>query len=291
MSKLYTYIILIAFPLSLFAGEQVSRSLPVDPAGSVELSVIRGSVSVVGWNESTVKVEGTLDDHTEKLIFEHDDGRVTIEVKITKGGHAGKGSELIVHVPRASRLEIDGVSTDFSITGTGGMVEVQTVSGGLRLKNLAGSVAANSISGDVSMTAVAGNVEAKSVSGDVTLEGQGNAYELATVSGDVRLTGLVLDKLEAATVSGEIRIQIGLSATAVVDLESVSGDITLTLRDEIHARFDLETGPGGDIQNRISDKQPVQEKYTGAEALSITTGSGSSRVKMETFSGTLLISR
>ncbi len=291
MNKLHIVLMLIAFPFTLSAGEKVSRSLPADPSGSVEISVIRGSVSIRGWDQSNIQVEGTLDDNAEKLIFERVDSRVTLEVKVATGGYDGKGSQLIVHVPLASRLEIHGISTDVSITGTGGLIDIQTVSGDLRLKNLDGSVETESISGDVYMTSVAGNVEANSVSGDVTLNGQGDAYELATVSGDIRMTAPMLNKLEAATVSGDIQIQGRLSTTAVVALESMNGDITLALQDEINARFDLQTGPGGDIRNEVSDEQPVQERYTGAEALSITTGSGSGRVKMETFSGTLLISR
>ncbi len=291
MNKLITFIALIIIPLALSAGESVSRSLEADPEGTVEVSVIRGKVKLQGWDQSMVKVEGTLDDHAEELIFERDGNQITLKVKIPRELSGGKGSDLTVHVPLASELEVSGISTDFRVSGTKGAVELNTISGDLVLKGVVGPIDANSISGDVSIKKAAGQVEANTVSGDIKLEGSGKAYELTTVSGDVRLTGSLLSHLEGATVSGDIQIRTSLEPTAKIELDSVSGDISLVLSDDIHARFDLETGPGGDIRNELSEQKPVRAKYTGAEALSLKLGSGGGRVKMETFSGTLSLSR
>jgi len=291
MNKLITFIALIIIPFALSAGESVSRSLEADPEGTVEVSVIRGKVKLQGWDQSMVKVEGTLDDHAEELIFERDGNQITLKVKIPRNMSDGKGSDLTIHVPLASELEVSGISTDFRVSGTKGAVELNTISGDLVLKGVDGPIDANSISGDVSIKKAAGQVEANTVSGDIKLEGSGKAYELTTVSGDVRLAGSLLSYLEGATVSGDIQIRTSLEPTAKIELDSVSGDISLVLSDDIHARFDLETGPGGDIRNELSEQKPVRAKYTGAEALSLKLGSGGGRVKMETFSGTLSLSR
>lgn len=291
MNKLITFTALIFISSSLCAGDPVDRSLEADPEGTVEIKVIKGRVNVQGWNQSIVQVKGTLDDHAEGLVFERDGNRIKLKVEIPNKTMGGKGSDLTIHLPQPSQLEASGIATDFSITGTKGAVEINTISGDLALQRVDGPITSGSISGDVRITEAAGQVEVNTVSGDINLDGSGNTYELATVSGDVRLRAPLLSNLKGATVSGDMEIRTGLSAAAKVGLDSVSGNIALFVQGDINARFDLETGPGGDIRNKLSEEMPAAEKYTGAESLSIKLGSGSGRVKMETFSGTLSISR
>jgi len=260
MNKLITmttYMALIIIPLALSAGESVNRSLTADPEGTVEVIVTRGQVRLQGWDRPRVQVEGTLDDHTEEFIFERDGNQIMLKVKIPKSVSSGKGSDLTIQVPLASQLEVNGISTDYLITGAGGAVEAHTISGDLVLKRVGGPITANNVSGDVSIREATGQVEATTVSGDIDVKGSSKIYELATVSGDIRLTDSLLSKLDGATVSGDIKIQAGLSPRAKIGLDSVSGDISLTMHDELHARFNLKTGPGGDIRNELSEENPV----------------------------------
>ena len=46
-------------------------------------------------------------------------------------------------------LDIKGISTDFSLSGTSGPAEIKTISGDLKLEQVSAPVAASSISGDL----------------------------------------------------------------------------------------------------------------------------------------------
>ena len=56
-------------------------------------------------------------------------------------------------------------------------------------------------------------------------------------------------------------------------------------------RFNLKTGPGGDIENGLSDLRPDRERYTGAESLELRLGQGGADVDASVISGTITIRR
>lgn len=291
MKRLIPMIVLLGAPLALVAGEAVDQILAAEPSDRVEVNIIRGDIKLSGWDQPQVKITGTLDDEAEALVFEREGDEIIIKVELPQHTRKGKGSVLSVQVPRTVELDIKGVSTDFSLSGTSGPAEIKTISGDLKLQQVSAPVEASSISGDISVTRSSGPLEASSVSGDIKLRQNGEQYELASVSGDIELDAGRLKQLEAASVSGDIRVSGSLTGNAKVSLESVSGDISLVLGDDINARLNLETGPGGNIRNGITEDKPAGEEFTGAEALSLRLGSGESRVNMETFSGDLRISR
>jgi hypothetical protein len=67
----------------------------------------------------------------------------------------------------------------------------------------------------------------------------------------------------------------------------VSGDIVLKFKNKtVNARFDLDTGPGGDIENSITNDRP-DSSFIGSEEISFTSGNGDGSVELNTMSGTI----
>ena len=58
----------------------------------------------------------------------------------------------------------------------------------------------------------------------------------------------------------------------------------LVLRGELNARINVETGPGGDITNNLTD-DAIETKFPATSNLDIRSGDSSGRINIRTVSG------
>ena len=82
MKKLLIFAGFLCLSWTAFAAEKINRSLDVSKTPYVQIEHVNGSVKVIAWDKSEVKITGTLGDSTEKFIFEKDDNEVLIKVKV-----------------------------------------------------------------------------------------------------------------------------------------------------------------------------------------------------------------
>ena len=267
------------------SGEEidVSKSAAVD--GLVEIVNPRGEVTVVGWDKAEVSVSGELDDLTEEFQFEVDDNSTTIEIEIPRrAANWGDGSDLMIHVPRSSRVSFEGVSSDGNFRQIEGGLRARTASGDLEAEEIASQLNLTSVSGDVRAEECDGQARVSTVSGEIELRLKSDKVVVDSVSGDVEVELDEFTRLHATVVSGDLDIEGQLGPSGDIEMSSVSGDIDLVLRGELNARINVETGPGGDITNNLTD-DAVKTKFPTASNLDIRSGDGSSRINIRTVSG------
>lgn len=275
---------------AVFAGEQVEQSIAADPAGVVEISNVRGEIEVRGWDRDEVRVEGELDDLAEGIALEGEGRRVRIKVKLPGSNiDSGDGSTLAVRVPAASRVEIEGVSSDARVFGVNALA-LRSVSGDIVVADVAGEVAIKSVSGDIKVDKSGGVARVKSVNGDMTLELGSRELTLSTVSGDIELRLTEFDRLAVTGVSGDMRIAGTLASGGRIEIKTVSGDCELHLAGQVDARISLRTGPGGEIDNALSDAKP-QTEFPSQKRLETTLGDGTGSVDIATVSGVIRLLR
>src|SRR5512143_2353247 len=97
---------LTAMPGALQAQEKVDEKRAASPDGLVEIESGAGSIRVIGWGRSEVAVTGTLGAGAAGLDFSGGAKKTRIEVE-TQGNPHGVNSDLEIHVPVASRVEIE----------------------------------------------------------------------------------------------------------------------------------------------------------------------------------------
>lgn len=308
-TSLLLVLLLLLSPVVL--AENVDETKPVDDDGLVTIKVVRGLVDVIGWDESQVRVVGTLDEDLEEFIFEVEDDHTHIEVKI-EDKNAGnwyernRGSELSVYVPQMSEVEVGGVSTDVSVNGVDGEVGISVVSGEVQVGAGEGDVELNAVSGNIDVAGRAGDVQASSfsgdivasdnggsgefgsVSGDLIVRNAGLALELSTISGDIEVVTGNVDTAEGQSVSGDIDLEVDVEDADNIELESISGNIDLRLGGDIDARFALETGSGR-IKNRVTDDEPDVSRFVRDESLRFTIGDGDTQIELSSQSGDLTV--
>ena len=281
--------ILLAASAPLHADDGVfDRQVVADPHGIVEVSNTSGKVEVSGWDQPQVSVHADVS-NSENIDVRTDHGRTTITVRRTGGGwgFGFDGSvDLRIKIPRASELDVTGVSAEIASTDVLGQQRLKTVSG--------------SIKADIAQS----DVEAKSVSGEVTLRGNGKPAQMhiTTISGNIRLDHGAGD-LEATTTSGDLTAQLDparsvrlhtisgdmsvrgrLTKDADVDGQTVSGEAKLYAGAENGYEYEVTTFSGS-IHNCFKAQAEKTSRYSPGERLSGSLGNGAAHVRLKTMSG------
>ena len=272
------------------ADTTVNKTIDASDDGEVSISNVAGSIEVVAWSRSAVKVEGTLGDDVEELVFERDGDEVTIKVKVPRHHGRDIDSDIVVTVPKDSSLDVSGVSADIDVEGVLGEQDLATVSGDVMTKGTADDVDAASVSGNVEVqgTGARTDTEAATVSGDVTLKGLSGEVEAESVSGDVTITDGAFEDAYLESVNGDLTFHAELMDDGDLGMESINGTVEVILNGTISAEFDIETF-NGSIKNCFGPKPERTSRYSPGLQLSFTHGDGDADVVIETLNGSVRI--
>ena len=273
-------------PAWLAAQTPVDEQRPAAPDGTVAIENISGSIKVIGWDKAEVRVTGTLAPDAE-LEFEATAKHVGIEVEVEGRRDAGQ-SDLEVHVPSGSQVEIEGVNTEIEVTGLTGSVEAETVNGGISLRGSAKLVSLQNVNGAVDVSGPRGRIEVEVVNGAVTIQDASGHIEASTVNGEVIVGGGPFESAALESVAGAVSFKADLAATGRLDIETVSGGAEVLVPANIKADFSISTF-SGEIDNELGIGTVRQEEYVPAKELSFSTGSGGARITVETLSGIIQI--
>jgi DUF4097 and DUF4098 domain-containing protein YvlB len=264
---------------ALGAEVTVNEHRDVAPDGLIQINMIAGTLQVSGWDKAEIEVTGTLSDEALQLRITGGKDRTKIEVHYpdegdddgdggdkaqTQGGGHGRHSgghshtnhwvsDLVIRVPRKSRIEADTVSAPITVADLSERVELNSVSGELEVK------------------------------------GSPREVKLSTVSGNIMLRdGKSLENAQANSVSGTLRTQANLRSGGSFKFETVSGDVELKLPASSGCDFKVSTF-SGKISNDFGAKVEKTSSYLPSQELSFTVGSGGARVSVQSFSGSIRI--
>jgi lia operon protein LiaG len=180
------------------------------------------------------------------------------------------------------RLKLDVNSADVSATGVQGALNVDAGSGDVTVSDVTGDLNLDTGSGNVRATGVHGdNLSFDTGSGDVTVErADGTSLKIDTGSGNADATAVKADALVVDTGSGDVTLQV-LSGGRSIDIETGSGQVSLSLPDGYGADVVLDTGSGDIDLGGI----PVTVQRIRSDHLEGRIGNGQGRLHVETGSG------
>ena len=277
---------------SIAGARDVNESLDAAAKGHVTIFNLAGSVNVVGWSRKVVEVTGSLGDDVEEFVFDRDGDEIKIKVKVPERhwGRSDITSELMIHVPQGSSIEIATISADIEVEGVQGEQELQSVSGEIATQSFATEIVAESVSGDIKVQGDGKNTEAElvSVSGDITAENLAGSIVAESVSGDVVIAGGSFDRAQVETVSGEITYKAALRKDGRLHVESINGRVNIDFVGDVSARFEIDTF-NGNIDNCFGPQAKKTSRYAPGLELNFTEGAGEGRVVISTFNGDLTI--
>lgn len=261
------------------SAQEVDRTLPAPPDGTLKIAVSAGTVRVFGWDRDSVRVTGELGAGAKALDFTVRGPGTRIRVVPDPTADAVSGSDIEIHAPRRSHIAARTAGASVEIVDVQGGIDVTTISGSIRISGTPRTVFAESGTGDVFIEARSKIVRAHSVDGGVTIRGAHGFVNASTVSGDVVVVGEDFWEGEIISVAGDILFEGSFEPGAeLFYFENHSGSIELRLPDRVVADFTI-TALGAPVQNEFTD---------GSERV-FTTGKGGPHLRIKSFKGPVRI--
>ena len=276
-----------ALPVAAFASnDSVDRKVAADANGEVVISNVSGSIDVRGWDRNEVHVTGHLGEGVERIDVETSGGRTVVKVVLPRGNNHDGDADIEVSVPRNSSVEVSAVSADVSSRGVLGTQRLKSVSGEVTADIAGDESEVRSVSGDVTVRGSGKplRLRVSSVSGSLDLTNAAGSLDVVTVSGDARVQMEESSDVRGRTTSGSLEIRGKLTRDGRVDVEGVSGDITLRLSAPGGMSTEIESF-SGDIEGCLAGNVERVSKYGPGTRLNIRTVESGARVRAKTLSG------
>ena len=248
-----------------------------------------GSVRVLGWSRAEVTVTGTLGAGAEGLDFSGGSKHIRIEVEAEGNPHRVT-SDLEIHVPAGSRVEINSFSADISVSDVTGAVSAETVNGSITVTGPAKEVSAHTVQGAVEITGPIPSVDVEAVNGPVVVKGARGAVEASTVNGRLSVSGSSFDRVALEAVSGSVFFDGGLGGDADLSAQSVSGTVELSLPATVSAEVSISTF-SGDVHSDFGQVASPRDRRGRHAESEFTLGGGDARISIETLSGNVTLRR
>jgi DUF4097 and DUF4098 domain-containing protein YvlB len=196
--------------VALAAREQIEETRSFEPGGTFRLENVNGTVTIVAWDQDSVRIEAEKAANNEKALE-------SIEVEIV-----GEGDwvEVKTRLPRSRSFFGSGGKVDYYVKiPARAKIQVETVNGKLEVEGIQGQVRASTVNGSVHIFDVSGEVESSTVNGSIEatyheVDADGR-HRFSTTNGSVTLR-LPMDasgEFEARTVNGSIKTDFPLEVS------------------------------------------------------------------------------
>jgi hypothetical protein len=279
---------------SAAAQSPIDRSAAIDADARVTIDNLAGSVKVRAWERNEVRIGGTLGRDVEELRVEGDARRLSIQVVYPQNGRGrlqrGGETALVVDVPRGVELAVQTVSASIDIEGVSGpSMDLRSVSGEIGVDSDTPDLRVGTVSGGVRTGGSQARLAVETVSGRAEVATGAADVGVRSVSGRISVRAGRVTRLNAATVSGSVEIDIaGLDKGGRVEAETMSGSVDLTLPADLSARLEVSTFSGS---IRSDFGEVTRERYGPGQSLNTDVGTADGRIKATAFSGTVRIER
>lgn len=273
---------------------QTDTIVQANGATRLEVENFQGEVVVRVWDRDAVQIRAEA---TGSDPFQVDrSGRaISVEPNLETGHGFSDTVDYEISVPRGFDVDIEGVAVDVDIQGTEGRIEVVTAHGTIDVQGGRESVVLESVNGPIHVQGVRGDLEVTGIAGGVTITDCTGDIVAHSVGGALNLEGITSSDVEAGTVGGVLRYEGTIEDGGTYSFGTHGGEIWLYLPDGINAQVDALTLAGGfEVSYPGAPTEPTEK--TGIpglheKELSFELGSGSARIEVETFGGTIHILR
>lgn len=277
--------LIVAGALALGAvQQQTDTTLAVRQGGTLSIETFGGRVAVRTWDRAEVRIQAAHGPNT-RVNVRQSGGNVTTEVA-SRAGMPVTNLRMDVLVPRNYSVRLEGVNLSADITGVRGSVEIENVDGALRLRDVAGQVRIETVSGPLQMDDVAGSVAVTAVNQSVSMNRVRGSISAETVNGSVVIRESDADTISISTVNGFIEYDGAVRDGGRYFLGTHNGRITMSVPEHANARIHVAATTG-----KVEAAFPVALGGSSRDSFTFTVGTGSARVELESFNGTIRLVR
>src|SRR5215471_13684653 len=274
----------VALFLTLLAtGPGVDTTLAIRRGMRLEVDNFAGDIQVRTWSKDALRIEAN---HSHRTRVEIDqEGRL---IRLTAVGHMMPGMvDYKLTVPPWMPLDLHGMSAEISVEGIKATVTAKTVNGDVRIKGGEEMVSASSIQGLVVISDAKGRVEASSLNQGVNLKDIDGDVVAESLNGVVILDKVQAKSLEASSVNGNIVFLGPMLKEGTYSLSTHNGTVVVGMPEKPDVNVSVATFSGA-----FSSSIPVSiERSHRARRFSFTLGSGSAKLELESFAGSVELAR
>jgi hypothetical protein len=203
----------------------------------------RGTVEVTADDvpETLVAVSGRHDVGRVRVSASDDGRHVSVEVPKTWRPGGPPRFDITVRIPLRSTADLGAASAPITTRGVLGGVDAKTASGDLAIEQADGDCHAHTASGRIDLGTIGGAVDLRSASGDLRVARVGGRCTARTASGAIDV-GWAGDLVSAVSASGDVTVRD--AARGEVTCRSTSGDVAIGVRRGTLVWLDLTTVSG-----------------------------------------------
>jgi hypothetical protein len=271
--------------LVLAQGWQTDTTVAVERGTRLEISRLGGDVTVETWERNAVRVRGEHGS-TEYIEVRTAGGAVTVAARGRRGGR-GHIVDYALTVPTWMDLNLTGTYGDITVNGAGARVVAETVEGDVLVTGGRGLVSLKSIEGDIDLEGASGEINLYAVDGAIRARNLDGRVTAETVDGDIVLSSVQSSDVTATTVDGDVEYDGALRDDGRYRFITHDGDLVVSVPERVNATVSVATFSG----TFESDFPVTLREARRGRRFSFVLGSGSARVELESFEGTIRLLR
>ncbi|HKQ53708.1 MAG TPA: DUF4097 family beta strand repeat-containing protein [Pyrinomonadaceae bacterium] len=278
------------------------------PDVNVTLSTTGGRISVRGTDGKEVRARAETGGAKLKIRVTGgpengpNSAATRVELQVSEQADGGEeyyesclaNNDVELEVPRGATVYLKTQNGDIEVTDVA-EAHLETNDGRIEALRISKVVDAASLGGDVTLEDASGRAQLTSLNGTIGVRGvrplDGSDFlRVKTVSGDILLDEIGPARVEANTISGELRLTGRLARGGTYDFTTTTGDVTMLMPPDSSFKVNAKVSEHGEIITEF----PLQYKGPGTPATPLQTGrllgtygSGDATINLISFSGTL----
>jgi DUF4097 and DUF4098 domain-containing protein YvlB len=277
--------VLLAAALALGeVQQQTDTTLAVRPGGTLDVQAFGARASIRSWDRSEVRIQAAHDPGIRIRVRQR--GNTIRAEAERRDGVPATGVRFDIVVPRSFSVQLEGVNFSVDAEALRGDVRIENVEGTLDLRSITGNITVESVTGPLRMQDVAGRIAVSSVNQRVDVTRVRGTVSIETVNGSVVIRGADADTVRVSTLNGFIEYDGAIRDGGHYYLGTHNGRISMSVPEQANARIQVAATTG-----KVETAFPVALGAASQERFAITVGTGSARVELESFNGTIRLVR
>jgi hypothetical protein len=266
-----------------YSPRGVDTTIAVRSGMRLEVDNFAGEIAVATWNKEAVRIRAQ---HSRRSRVELE--RTPSLVRISAHGRMAPASvSYQLTVPHWMPLELNGMSTDIRVEGAKAAVKAKTINGEVRVEGAGDVVSCSSVQGAVRVSKVKGRVEARSMNQGVRVSEVTGDVLAESMNGSVMVDKVEGRSIEASSVNGNIVFAGRLRPGGLYTLSTHNGSVIVGLPESPDVEVSVATFSGG-----FSSSIPLRlAEGRRGKRFSFTLGSGSAKLELESFQGSIQLAK
>lgn len=263
------------------ASGQTDQTVQVKKGARLDVNELGGEIIVRTWDKDAVRIKAQHS-RTDTVKIDNLDTVVRVRTGSVRGRPHAVDFEITA--PTWMPLTLGGQYADVTVEGAQGDVTVETNHGDINVRGGSGFVSLKTVHGVVVLEGAKGRSEVRSVNEAVRLVGVSGDTYVETNNGRITFEKMAAKNVEASTINDDIIYEGTLDKDGVYRLSTHNGNILLGVPEASNATINVRTFNGGfstSIQSAKVEEVRKNRRYV------VTLGSGSGRVDLESFGGSI----